>query len=67
MTKATLIKDNIIGAGLHFRGSIHYHHGREHRNVQADMELEELRVLHLNQREIRRRLSYGQLGEGSFP
>jgi hypothetical protein len=34
------------GAGLEFRGLIHYHHGRKHGGMQADMVLEkELRVL----------------------
>jgi hypothetical protein len=32
-----------------FRGSVYYHHGRKHDNMQADMVLEkELRILHLN-------------------
>jgi len=39
---------HFIGAGLQFRGSVHYHHGREHGTMQADMVLEELRVLHLD-------------------
>jgi len=30
-----------------FRGSVHYHHGGKHGRVQADMVLEEPRVLHL--------------------
>jgi hypothetical protein len=30
-----------------FRGSVHYHHGRKHGSVQADMMLEKLRVLEL--------------------
>ena len=49
MIKATLIKANIcLGLAYSFRGSVHYHHGRKHGNVQADMVLEELRVLHLD-------------------
>jgi hypothetical protein len=40
-----------------FRGSVHYHHGRKHGSVQADMALEELRVLHLDPKVARRRLS----------
>jgi hypothetical protein len=37
----------LSGAGLQFRGLVHYHHGRKHGTVQADMVLEkELRVLH---------------------
>ena len=31
-----------------FRGSVHGHQGRKHGSVQADMVLEELRVLHLD-------------------
>jgi hypothetical protein len=52
MTKATLIKENIsLGLAYHFRGSVHYHHGRKHGIMQADMVLEEPRVLHLDQRQ----------------
>ena len=37
------------GKRLQFRGSVHYHHGREHGGMQADMVLEkELRVLYLD-------------------
>jgi hypothetical protein len=42
MTTATLKKENIlIGAGLQFRGLVHYHHSRKyaHGGVQADMVL----------------------------
>ena len=40
---------HLIGAGLQFRGSVHYHHGRKHGSIQADMVLEkELRVMHLH-------------------
>jgi hypothetical protein len=32
-----------------FRGSVHYHHGRKHGTMKADMVLQkELRVLHLD-------------------
>ena len=50
MTRATLIKNFVfIGSGLRFRGLVHYHHGRKHGSMQADMVLEkELRVLHLD-------------------
>ena len=50
MTTATLIKENIsLGLAYSFRGLVHYHHGRKHGSVQADMVLEkELRVLHLD-------------------
>jgi hypothetical protein len=29
-----------------FRGSVYYHHGGKHGTVQADITLEELRLLH---------------------
>jgi hypothetical protein len=31
---------HVIGAGLQFRGLVHYHHGVKHRIVQANMVLE---------------------------
>ena len=37
-----------MGLAYRFRGSVHYHHGREHGSIQADIVLEELRVLHLD-------------------
>jgi hypothetical protein len=50
VTKATPTK-HLPGAGLHFRGSVYYHHGGEHGSMQADNVLEEeLRVLHLDQK-----------------
>jgi hypothetical protein len=37
-----------LGLVYRFRGLVHYHHGRKHGRVQADMVLEkELRILHL--------------------
>ena len=49
MTRATLIKKFVfIGSGLRFRGLVHYHHGRKHGSMQADMVLEEPRVQHLD-------------------
>ena len=57
-TKATLIKDNIqLGLAYSFRSSAHYDHGWRHGCVQADMMLEVLGVLHLDQKTARRRLS----------
>jgi hypothetical protein len=40
-------KENIyLGLAYSFRGLVHYHHGRKHGTVQADMVLEkQLRVL----------------------
>jgi hypothetical protein len=56
---------HLIGLAYRFRGSVHYHHGRKHGSIQADMVLEEeLRVLHLDPKAVRRRLSHGQLGGG---
>ena len=31
---------HLIGLAYRFRGSIHYHHGRDHGGMQADMVLE---------------------------
>ena len=42
MTRATLIKKFVfIGSGLWFRGLVHYHHGRKHGSMLADMVLEQ--------------------------
>jgi hypothetical protein len=38
----------LIGTGLWFRGSVDYRHSRKQGSIQADMVLEELRVLRLN-------------------
>ena len=40
-----------------FRGLVHYHDGGKHDSMQADMVLEEPRVLHLDQKAIKRRLA----------
>jgi hypothetical protein len=37
---------HLIGAGLQFRGSVHYHHGEKHGSMQADVLEKELRVLY---------------------
>jgi hypothetical protein len=68
MTKAALIKDNILlGLAYSVRGSVHFHYGRKHSSVQADMVVEkELSVLHLNPTASRRRLSHGSQEEGFF-
>ena len=48
MTLATLIKENIsLGLASRFRGLGCYHQSRTLGSVQADVVLEELRVLHL--------------------
>jgi hypothetical protein len=41
MTMVTFIKENIsLRVAYSFRGLVHYHHGRKHVSVQADMVLE---------------------------
>jgi hypothetical protein len=42
-----------------FRDSAHYHQNRKHGSIQAGMEHEELRVLHLHPKEARSRLFPG--------
>ena len=39
---------HLIGLAESFRGLLHYHHGRKPGSMQADMVLEESRVLHLD-------------------
>ena len=57
ITKATLIMDNIsLGLAYKFRGSVPSHHDRKHGGLQADMALEEPRVLHLDPQATRKRL-----------
>ena len=46
-----------MGLAYSFRGSVHYRHGRKCGSVQEDMELEEQRVLHLDLKADRTRLS----------
>jgi hypothetical protein len=49
MTKATLIKEkHFIGAGFQAQRFSPLSHGGKHDNIQADVVLEELRVLHHN-------------------
>jgi len=49
VTKATFIKENIkLGLVYRFRGLVHYHYGDKYGSIQADMMMEELRVLHLD-------------------
>jgi hypothetical protein len=49
MTKETFIIENIyLGLTSCFRGSVHYHHDGKHDSLQADMLLEEVRVLHID-------------------
>jgi hypothetical protein len=59
MTKATLIREDIsVGLAYSFRDSVHDHHGRKHSGRQADTVLEkELRVLHLEWKAVRQRMS----------
>jgi hypothetical protein len=49
MTEATLVKNNIsLGLAYSFRGLVHYRHLGKQGSLQADMVVEELRVLHLD-------------------
>jgi hypothetical protein len=49
---------HLIGTGLHFRGSVYYHHGRKDGSLQTDIVLEkELRVLYLDPKAARGRLT----------
>jgi len=44
--KVILIKDKIpLQLAYRFRGSVHYHHGRNHGSIQSDYMLEEPKVL----------------------
>ena len=52
MTKVTLINAKILlELAYSFRGLVHYYHGSKHGSMQADMVLEEPRVLHLDPQE----------------
>jgi hypothetical protein len=54
---ATLIKDNIyLGLGYSFKSLVHYYHGGKHGSMWAEV-LEELRILQLDPKATRRRLS----------
>ena len=37
-----------MGLAYPFRGLVYYHHGRKYGSMQADMVLEEPRILHLD-------------------
>jgi hypothetical protein len=50
--------NHLIGAGLQFRVSVHYHCGGKHGSTQADLVPEEPRVLHLDQKADRKRLEF---------
>jgi len=44
--KVTLTKEKVpLQLAYSFRGSVHFHHGRNHGSVQADLVLEEPKVL----------------------
>ena len=47
---------HFIEDGLHFPSSVHHHHGGKHGRDQADMVLEEPRVLPLDPKAARRRV-----------
>ena len=62
MTKATLINENMkLGLAYSFRDSVYYHHGGKHGIIRADMVLEEPKVLHLDLKTTRGRLSFAQV------
>lgn len=46
-----------MGLADRFKGSVYHHNGRKHGSIQADMLLEELRVLQLDPKAARRGLS----------
>jgi hypothetical protein len=62
MTKASLIKKNLIGAGLQVHRFSPLSSKREHGNIQAGMTQEELRVLCLHPKAASGRLTSRQLG-----
>jgi hypothetical protein len=56
MTKATLTKANIyLRLACSFRSLVHYHRGGKHGSIQADIVLEELRILHIDLLQAARR------------
>ena len=58
-TSTTLIKENIeLGLTYSFRGLVHYHHGRKHGSIQADMVLGEPGVLQLAPKATRKRMEF---------
>lgn len=59
MTKLTLTKEGIeFRLAYSFTHLVHYYRGRRHGNIQTDIVLEKkLRVLHLDLKAARRRLS----------
>jgi hypothetical protein len=61
MTKSIFKKENIeLGLDYSFRGSVHYHHGRKHVSVHADMVLEGQRHLHLDPKAASRETLFGR-------
>ena len=47
-----------MGVAYGFRGSVHYHHGKNHGNVQADIVLEKkVSILHFDLKAAKRRVS----------
>jgi hypothetical protein len=62
MTKATLIRQHLIGAGLQVQRFSPLSTRREHGSIQVGMGLEELRVLYLYLKATSGRLASRQLG-----
>jgi len=58
MTKATLIRLHLIGAGLHVQRFSPLSSRREHESIQAGMVQEELRVLYLHLKAAGRTLTF---------
>ena len=55
MTMDTLIKEKTLFVLVYsFRGSVHYHHHGKHDITQADLVIEESRVLYLDLKAARR-------------
>jgi hypothetical protein len=61
MTKASLLKQNLIGAGLQVQRFSSLSSRWEHGSVQAGMAQAELRVLHLHPKAASGRLTSRQL------
>jgi hypothetical protein len=56
-----------LGLAYSFRGSVHYHPVRKDGSNQADVGLEKPKVLHLDLKAAKRRLSLRRLEGGSLP
>jgi hypothetical protein len=66
MSKAYNGRTFSLGLDYSFRGSVHYHHGRKHGSMKADMVVEELTGATSDRKEARRRLFCVQPGGDSL-